>query len=146
LRIYPAFVSDDQLAKIGRGLCDRTLPKEQWTHAGHFAATLWLLANRPDLDLPRDLPALIRAYNLHTGGENTDTAGYHETITQASIRAAHRFRADRLDAPLFDCCNSLLRSRLGDPDWLLAHWSRERLFSVAARREWIEPDLEPLPF
>jgi hypothetical protein len=32
------------------------------------------------------------------------------------------------------------------PDWILAHWSKERLFSVEARREWLEPDLQPLSF
>jgi hypothetical protein len=30
--------------------------------------------------------------------------------------------------------------------WLLAYWTRERLFSVDARRGWTEPDLKPLPF
>src|SRR5690606_30156650 len=28
----------------------------------------------------------------------------------------------------------------------LSHWSRERLFSVAARRRWVPPDLAPLPW
>jgi hypothetical protein len=26
------------------------------------------------------------------------------------------------------------------------YWTRERLFSVEARRNWVEPDLAPLPF
>jgi hypothetical protein len=29
---------------------------------------------------------------------------------------------------------------------LLAHWTRDRLFGVAARRGWVPPDLAPLPF
>jgi hypothetical protein len=37
-------------------------------------------------------------------------------------------------------------SPLGEPEWLLAYWSRERLFSMEARREWVEPDLGELPF
>ncbi|WP_293907088.1 hypothetical protein [Phenylobacterium sp.] len=41
---------------------------------------------------------------------------------------------------------ALLASPYGRPDWLLAHWSRDVLFSVQARREWVEPDLQPLPF
>ena len=40
----------------------------------------------------------------------------------------------------------LLRSRLGRSDWVLAYWSRERLFSRTARRRWLEPDLQRLPF
>ena len=32
----------------------------------------------------------------------------------------------------------------GDKAWPLSFWSRARLFSVAARRGWVEPDLKPL--
>jgi hypothetical protein len=28
---------------------------------------------------------------------------------------------------------------------VMRHYSRARLFSVDARRGWVEPDLEPLP-
>jgi hypothetical protein len=77
---------------------------------------------------------------------NSDTAGYHETITQASIRAARAFLAADPETSLFRTCNALMTSPLGDPDWLLAYWSRARLFSVAARRTWVDPDMRPLPF
>ena len=33
---------------------------------------------------------------------------------------------------------------MGDKAWPLSFWSAERLFSVAARRGWIAPDLKPL--
>jgi hypothetical protein len=36
-------------------------------HAAHFAAALWLLTRHPELDLPRELPGIIRAYNEATG-------------------------------------------------------------------------------
>jgi hypothetical protein len=140
------FASDDAIAAIGHGLLDRSLPKAEWTHAAHFAATLWLLHTRPDLDLPREMPDIIRAYNLSLGGENTDTAGYHETITQASIRAARAVLAARPPQPLHVTCNALMESALGRSDWLLTYWSRPVLFSVAARRTWCPPDLRDLPF
>jgi hypothetical protein len=146
MRTFAAFTSDEEIAVIGCGLLDRTLPKTAWTHAAHFAATLWLLRCRPEIDLPRAMPGYIRAYNEATGGANTDTSGYHETITQASIRAARAFLTETETQPLFATCNALLRSRLGQPDWLLEHWSRPRLFSVEARRAWLEPDLKRLPF
>lgn len=143
---YKTFTSDDEIAYIGRGLLDCSLPKSEWTHAAHFAAALWLLACRPDIDPARVMPGAIRAYNEATGGANTDTSGYHETITQASIRAARSFLRTSPNRPLFETCNALLTSPLGDSSWILTYWSRERLFSVEARRKWIEPDLKPLPF
>ena len=141
------YTSDAAVEAIGLGLMDRTLPKAAWTHEGHFAATVWLLICRPEIDPSDSLPGLIRAYNVAAGGENTDTAGYHETITQASIRGARAFvGALPTGLTLAMSVNRLLRSEFGDPDWLLAHWSRSRLFSVQARRAWCDPDLQKLPF
>ena len=140
------FVSETDLAEIATGLIDCTLPKQRWTHEGHFAAAIWIVACRPDLDAVRDMPGLIKAYNVSVGGENTDTAGYHETITQASLCAAKGFIAGYPDEPLHAVCNRLLASPLGKPDWLLAYWSRVQLFSKEARRRWVEPDITPLPY
>ena len=141
-----SFASDEEIAAIGRGLIDLSLPKPQWTHEAHFAAALWVISCRKDLDASRDMPGFIRAYNEATGVANNDTDGYHETITQASLRAARKFLRQDPGRSLFAACNALMASPLGRSDWLLAYWSRERLFSVDARRRWVEPDLQPLPF
>jgi hypothetical protein len=143
---FDPFTSDEEITTIGHGLLDRTLPKTAWTHAAHFAATLWLLRCRPDVEISREMPGFIRGYNEATGGANTETSGYHETITQASIRAARAFLVEAPVRPLFATCNALMRSRLGSPEWLLEYWTRSRLFSVEARREWLEPDIKRLPF
>jgi hypothetical protein len=140
------FSSDAEIAAIGRGLLELSLPKPHWTHAAHFAAALWLICRRRDLDASRAMPRFIRAYNESTGVANTDTEGYHETITQASLRAARGFLLQNPDRSLFETCNALMASPLGKSHWLLEYWSRARLFSVEARRSWIEPDLKPLPF
>jgi len=133
------------IERIGRGLEDRTLPKAEWTHVAHFAAAFWLLA-----DASRDaygrMPDLIRAYNEACGVANTDSSGYHETITLASLRAAESWLAAHADVPLDAALGTFLGTPLGRSDWLLRYWSRERLFSAAARREWQPPDLAPLPF
>lgn len=36
--------------------------------------------------------------------------------------------------------------QLLDKELPYRHWSREALFSPAARAEWVEPDLRALPF
>ena len=139
------FESDDAVERIGLCLLDRSLPKAEWTHAAHFAAAFWLL-RRPGMDALRDMPGLIRAYNEATGVPNTDSGGYHETITIASLRAARAWLSITPNAPLHRALNDLLLSKYGRSDWLLAYWSKVALFSVAARRGWLEPDLRPLPF
>lgn len=146
MRIFEPFVGNDDIIFIGHGLVDRTLPKTAWTHAAHFAAAAWLLERRKDMDAARDMPGLIRAYNEATGVTNSDHGGYHETITQASILATRAFLAANAGLELFAAVNALLSSPLGQPEWLLTYWSQQRLFSVEARRHWLEPDLAALPF
>lgn len=140
------FPGDDAVTLVGSTLLDRSLPKSRWTHAAHFATVVWMLRCRHDLLPQRDLPPFIRAYNEATGVANTDTGGYHETITQASIQAACAFERDHPGLVLHETCNRLMQSSLGEPDWPLAFWSRRRLFSVEARRRWTAPDLRPLWF
>ena len=141
------FTSDIGIARIGAGLLDHSLPKAEWTHAAHFAATLWLARHHPALLAPAAIGAIIRGYNIATGVANTDTGGYHETITVASVRAAQAPAARwSVDTPLHVILGDLLASPYGRSGWLLNHWRRDTLFSVAARRDWVAPDLSPLLF
>jgi len=141
------FDTEAQIHAIGEGLLSRSLPKVQWTHAAHLAAAAWVIAVRKELDPARDMPDIIRQYNLATGTPNTDTGGYHETITQASLRAVAAFLAQQEPGtPLHEACNSLMCSPFGDKGWLLRYWRPDTLFSTQARRSWVAPDLAPLPF
>lgn len=138
------FANDAEIRRLGAGLLDRSLPRTDWTHEAHLASCLWLHRERRDIDLAAQLPAIIAGYNAAVGGRNSDTEGYHETITQAYVVLVGGFLAEH-DAgqPLVELVNALLRSPLGSRDALLVHYSRDRLFSVAARTGWIEPDLAP---
>ena len=139
--------SDSEIERIGTGLLDRSLPKVDWTHAGHFAAVLWLLRRHGERAVSAAMPDWIRRYNEATGVANTDTGGYHETITRASIRAAdHVLRMHGGEVPLHAVFESLMSSELGRSEWPLRYWTRSRLFSVEARRRWVEPDLKSFPY
>jgi len=136
--------SDAEVAHLAARLLDHSLPKAEWTHAAHLTATLRLVRTR-DAGLERDLPGIIQTYNVAVGGVNDDVSGYHETITQAYLTAIRAFVVS-LPVGIGDgeACARLLATPLGDKAWPLSFWSRERLFSVAARRGWVEPDLKPL--
>ena len=141
------YADEADIIRVGEGFAACTLPRVEWTHAAHFAAALWLMRYRPDLDAAHEMPRLIRAYNESVGKVNDDSGGYHETITQASLRALRGVLvANPADIPIYRIVNSLMASSLGNPNWLLEYWSRDRLMSVLARRQWQEPDLKALPF
>ena len=75
---------------------------------------------------------------------NDDTQGYHETLTQLYIRGVRRYLARSAAVGLLDTVNALLASPMAERSWPLKHYSREVLFSVAARRGWTEPDIAPI--
>jgi hypothetical protein len=140
------FADDNAVRRIGEGLLACSLVRPDWTHEAHLAACLFLLVERPDIWPERDLPDIIRCFNVSVGGINDATQGYHETITQAYIRGVRSFLG-RIDPrlPLVALVNALLQADEGRRDWLLRFYSRERLFSVEARLGFVEPDLAPLP-
>lgn len=130
---------------MGEGLLARTLPREEWTHEAHLAATLYLVVRRPEIDLGAELPGIIRGYNEAVGGVNDETQGYHDTITCAYLVGVRCFVSTSVQRGLLEQVNALLLSEVGSREWPLRFYSRERLFSVEARRHFVTPDLQPLP-
>ncbi|HEV2818835.1 MAG TPA: hypothetical protein VGW40_16630 [Allosphingosinicella sp.] len=141
-RLWP---HDEAIRSVGERFLACTLPKPDWTHEAHIGTTSWLILERPDIFPERALPDLIRRYNESVGGVNSDTEGYHETITQVFIRTLRRALAERDREALHARVNAILLAPEGRRDWPLRFYSPERLFSVEARRGWVEPDLAALP-
>ena len=81
------FTTDAEIKSATTAFIARTLPKPDWTHEAHFAVALCLLHDE-DHDAFLEMPHLIRAYNEVTGVANTESSGYHETITLACLRGA----------------------------------------------------------
>jgi len=140
------FADDAAIRHIGEGLLACSLRREEWTHEAHLGACCWLVVERPDIAPERDLPDLIRRFNESVGGVNSDSEGYHETITQCFIRAVRLYLARTDPAlPLVEKVNGLLCSKQGRRDWPLCFYDPKTLFSSEARLGWVEPDLAKLP-
>ena len=140
------FADDAAVRSVGERFLARSLPKAEWTHEAHLATCLWLIIERPEIAVERDLPDLIRRYNESVGGVNSDTEGYHETITRVFLHGVRLFLSEADgDEPLHELVNALLLSPMGRRDWPLRFYSKERLFSVEARKRFVMPDLAALP-
>ena len=136
------FHDDASIVAIGEGLLAATLPRAAWTHEAHLAACSWLVRDRANIDIERELPGIISAYNVASGGVNDDTQGYHETITQVYIAGVRAYLAEvATDLPLYEAVNRLLLSPRGTRDLPLRFYSKELLFSAQARRTFVAPDL-----
>ena len=105
---------------------ERTLPAAQWTHAAHLRVAAMHLA-RYSLDEAHLLMRVgIIRLNAAQGLVETATRGYHETLTRVWLVLVGAGEHTDRNAPL-------------------RYYSRERLFSLAARTTFMEPDLAPLP-
>jgi hypothetical protein len=139
------FADDGDIRALGEGLLACALPREAWTHEAHLAACLWLLSERPDIDVDAEIAGLIRRFNERVGGVNDDHGGYHDSITRAYVAGVRLFLSETTEEGLAARVNALLLSEIGGRDWPLRFYSRELLFSVPARRGFVAPDLAPLP-
>ncbi len=141
-----AWPSPSDLDSLVNRFHAHTLPKSEWTHHAHLAVGAWQVHTEgPERALPTLRTAIRRLNDTH-GTANTDSSGYHETITRAYVVLIAEFlrRLPTTDADLSGRVRELLASPLVARDALLACYSKGRLFSVEARREWVEPDLSPL--
>lgn len=139
-------MTDDEIERMARAMIGCALPKAEWTHAVHFASALWLIRDRGEPAARAEMPGMIRRYNESVGGRNTETEGYHETITQASLYMAAKALAEAGEgAALSEVLAALLAGPCGQSGWIFGHWSEAALMSPDARRAWTEPDIAPLP-
>ncbi|HZU51540.1 MAG TPA: hypothetical protein VE968_06665 [Sphingomicrobium sp.] len=140
------FNTDADVVHVGEGLLSRTLPRAEWTHEAHLAATTYLLLRHPEIDLDEKLPSIIRRYNESVGGVNSDTEGYHDTITRVFLAGIRLFvkEAD-VSKPLHELVNQLLLSPMGRREWPLRFYSPAKLLSVEARKNLVDPDIAALP-
>lgn len=135
------FEAEEKVRRITAGLLTCTLPRAAWTHEAHLAAVITLILEHPEISLEQQLPGIISRFNESVGGVNDDIQGYHETITQFWIANARAHLAASPDGTLLQRVNHFIQSPEGGRDAPLRHYSRERLFSVEARRQLVEPDL-----
>jgi hypothetical protein len=121
-----------------------TLTRSEWTHEAHLRMA-WLYLTRLPWELALERVRLgIQQLNATFRKDQPQLPdGYHDTITVAFVRlvVAQLRHNDTFDTfrsrnpELFDRTLTALRQ----------YYSKERLSSDAARRNFIEPDVRKLP-
>jgi hypothetical protein len=124
--------------RIADGLLDGSLPHADWTHAAHVTAAHTLVRRLGPAAALLAVRAAIPRLNDAHGVPNSDDDGYHETLTVFFVAAVADCIARGLD---LDATLAAMTRELP-----LAYWSRAVLFSVAARRGYVPPDVARPPF
>lgn len=118
----------------------RQVPRLEWTHQAHLMAGYWYTRRLGAEAALEELRTRIRQHNESVGTPNTDQGGYHETITRLYVEGIAQHLAETADDSFEGSLRKLLSSPLAESRWPLRFYSEQRLFSVQARREWVEPD------
>lgn len=116
-----------------------TLPKVQWTHAAHVAVGAYFTIRYRGEAFERLKNGIIR-YNEAVGTKNSDTSGYHETLTRLWTNVLARFVNEGTD-PWKAACEAV--EKFGeDRDLHRLYYSFDVVRDSEARQTWIAPDLE----
>ncbi len=143
----PPLATDGDIVRIGEAVLAGTHPYLNWTHLAHCATTIYLLRERPDMNLEAEMPKIIRRYNDAIGVANTPDSGYHHTLTLFYIGVIRKFLDDNcMGLGLASAVDALRRSPIGKREFVLNYYSRDHLFNPATREQWVAPDLKPLPY
>jgi len=129
------------IKRIYDGFLDKNLPKQEWTHAAHLITGLCLIRDFGLIEAEAKMPNMIRAFNETKGGINSDTEGYHHTITIFYLRVLAKFSEENRHMNFSKLCAVALQGALGTKDYVFSYYSKELLFSKEARKIWMESDL-----
>lgn len=114
------------------------LPANEWTHEAHLITCWVALQERTAAQALPFLRTSIQTHNCGIGTPNTETEGYHETLTVYYVTAvANAAAPDPETLSTIPSC---------DRHAPLTHWDRDTLFSVPARLGWLAPNLVELPW
>jgi hypothetical protein len=122
-----------------------TLAKQEWTHAAHIAAAACYLFNSDFATVLPIMRARIRAFNLSVGTANTETSGYHETLTQFWLQIVAELLRQRQPTSRLEAAQQAV-AIFGEARTLhTLYYSGNVVTDTQARRQWRAPDLLPLP-
>lgn len=130
------FLDDFEKAKI---------PFSDWNHSAHIAMACGYLFKLPKTELLDTVRRNIRNYNVKGGGKNTDTSGYHETLTVLWLWVLAEFLEELPESlARIDAVRKAV-DRYGGNRLYPDYYSYDVAKSVEARKIWVEPDIRVLP-
>ena len=121
-----------------------TLPKARWTHGAHLLTGACYVHQLGEVAATERMRHCLRRYNEAVGGRNTDTSGYHETITVIWIKLLKKLLRDSAPIARAEFAQIAVARFENDRSILQRYYDFDVVTSVEARRRWVPPTLAPL--
>lgn len=123
---------------------DGTIPIAAWRHRSHLKVAYLFLCQFPFNEAVTQVRAGIQRYNAATNTSEALDRGYHETVTVAWMKLVHFAMSQHGPAAsadeFIDAQEQLLNRKA-----LRFFYSRDRIMTWEAKREFLPPDLTPFP-
>lgn len=132
--------SIEQIQQIVQEFDSQQLAKPDWDHQAHLLVAFWYNWHLPFQPAFETVKEKIISYNTAVGTPNTDESGYHETITRFWMILTRNYLEEGGFDSLEQAYNTFLQSRWATRRMPLHYYSKECLFSIDARRKWVDGD------
>lgn len=137
-------MTEQEINQLVKQFSDKSLPKAAWTHEAHLVIALWHNWYFDFETAFEQVKAKIITYNESVGTKNTNTAGYHESLTRFWMILTKNYLLENKPQTLELACNDFFKNRDALKTIPLKYYSKELLFSIKARKEWVNGDLQTI--
>jgi hypothetical protein len=136
------YENESDILEVVRSFEDGTISREKWKHAEHLTVAFYYIKNSSSLVEATD-KMRVGIFNLlkSFGVDLEKEMPYHETMTGFWMKVVYDFAENKNGYSVVDATNLILEN-FCDKDFPLKFYSRELLFSDAARSKFVEPDIK----
>jgi hypothetical protein len=121
-----------------------TLVKQRWTHSAHLLTGACYVHSLGQAAAIEKMRTCVRRYNESVGGKNTETSGYHETITVAWIKLLDGLRRSTPTVDRASFAALAVQHFANRRDIFSQYYDFDLVGSTEARLRWVAPTLQPL--
>ena len=132
------FQNEDDIARIVSGFESCTTDKNEFKHQDHLTVAVAYLQA---LTIPEATTRLRESLLRFVDHHSVDRQKYNETITVFWLELVAAELEKLTNRSLVEKCNAVTET-LNDAGLILQYYSSDLLFSDAARKDFVEPDLK----
>jgi len=134
------YKSEKEIVDLVRKFESATIARDEWRHAEHLTVALYYLASHDvDTATAKMRDGIFNLLEKAFAVDLTKEMPYHETLTIFWMRTLDAYSKNSNGSSLTEMANDVVEKY--DKDYPLKFYSREFLFSDAARAHFLEGDL-----